>query len=321
MMRTPRGFALLSVLWFLAGIASLSLAAMLLARGALTTSGNRLMLTRAEWRAEDCIARARSAMTASRPPSEGMSARASGTLAFRDAVLSSALVQECPGEVTLEPTGIDLDINVAREAILHRLFEQQGLPKAAADSMVAALLDWRDADDSARPLGAERDWYAERGEPIPRNGDLASIEELRLVRGFDPWMGSPGTGLGIEQVLSVEPGKVLIDAAPISLVAALPGLTASDAAALAMRRLAADTPFPELLAIMGFLAPESHQRFQSAFGELSDIATVRPDGWILRATSSGGPGDPRAQRLQVTIELRLVSDGPRFAVTRRRSWS
>lgn len=316
-----RGFALLSVLWFLAGIASLSLASMLLARGALATSTNRIALTRAEWRAEECIARARSAMLEHRPTAERGARPREGVLTYRDAVLTSSLVRECPGEVMLEPVGIALDLNMAGEGLLGRVLRQRGIPDAIADSLVDALMDWRDEDDSVRSHGAEREWYAARGEPSPRNGDLASAEELRSVRGFARWMSTDGSVEGIEQVLSVEKGKVLLDAAPLSLLAALPGLNATGAAALELHRLAGGAPFPELLSIISVLPEASRAAFEGAFVELGDVATVRPEAWILRARSSGDPVDARAQRLFVTIELRLTEDGARHAITRRRTWS
>ena len=52
-------------------------------------------------------------------------------------------------------------------------------------ALVAALLDFIDEDDVPRPEGAEQDYYS--GLPRPykiRNGPLASLDELLLVRGF-----------------------------------------------------------------------------------------------------------------------------------------
>ena len=54
-----------------------------------------------------------------------------------------------------------------------------GMTNAIADS----LLDWLDADEASRPLGAERDYYQGLGVPYgPRNGVPQCLEELLLVR-------------------------------------------------------------------------------------------------------------------------------------------
>ena len=70
----------------------------------------------------------------------------------------------------------------ARATPLARLFEALEVP---ADRL-AALADWIDADGETRAGGAEDAYYL--GLPIPSraaNQPLASVDELRYVRGFD----------------------------------------------------------------------------------------------------------------------------------------
>ena len=51
--------------------------------------------------------------------------------------------------------------------------------------LVDCLLDWRDADSDQRPHGAEQDYYDRLPQPyVMRNGPLATLEELLLVKGF-----------------------------------------------------------------------------------------------------------------------------------------
>jgi type II secretory pathway component PulK len=58
-----------------------------------------------------------------------------------------------------------------------------GMTEQIAD----AILDWLDPDDNPREQGAERDYYAALPHPYaPRNGPLASIDELLLIRGVTP---------------------------------------------------------------------------------------------------------------------------------------
>jgi type II secretory pathway component PulK len=63
------------------------------------------------------------------------------------------------------------------------LMSLPGMTEAIAD----AILDWIDPDDDPREQGAERDYYAALPHPYaPRNGPLASIDELLLIRGVTP---------------------------------------------------------------------------------------------------------------------------------------
>jgi type II secretory pathway component PulK len=61
-----------------------------------------------------------------------------------------------------------------------------GLP-GMSEQIADAILDWIDADDDQRDQGAEREYYSSLSPPYaPRNGPLASIEELLLVKGVTP---------------------------------------------------------------------------------------------------------------------------------------
>jgi type II secretory pathway component PulK len=63
-----------------------------------------------------------------------------------------------------------------REALMNL----PGMDESTAD----AILDWCDADDTSRALGAESEYYSGLEPPYqPRNGTPASLEELLLVRG------------------------------------------------------------------------------------------------------------------------------------------
>jgi DNA uptake protein ComE-like DNA-binding protein len=71
-----------------------------------------------------------------------------------------------------------LDLNEASEAMLSRL---PGLKLSQAQ----ALWDFLDVDDTPRPEGAEQEYYDTLPTPYGvRNGRLASVDELLLVRGF-----------------------------------------------------------------------------------------------------------------------------------------
>lgn len=71
-----------------------------------------------------------------------------------------------------------LNVNVASAGSLGKL------PRVSA-TMAAALVDFLDADDIPEPEGAEQEYYSALARPYTiRNGPLASLDELLLVRGF-----------------------------------------------------------------------------------------------------------------------------------------
>jgi len=72
-----------------------------------------------------------------------------------------------------------INLNAANETTLLRL------PGMTAE-LVDCLMDYRDRDDVARPAGAEQDYYSALSHPyVIKNGPLATVEELLLVKGFD----------------------------------------------------------------------------------------------------------------------------------------
>src|SRR5207249_7652640 len=56
-----------------------------------------------------------------------------------------------------------------------------------SEDVADSILDWIDADDDPRPLGAETPYYLSLPNSyIARNGPMKSIAELELVAGVDP---------------------------------------------------------------------------------------------------------------------------------------
>jgi len=85
--------------------------------------------------------------------------------------------------IRVEDEARRLDLGTpALAAALPALLGVLGLDPRLAD----ALADWTDADDVARPHGAERDWYLGLEPPYAAaNEPLRTLGELRLVRGVD----------------------------------------------------------------------------------------------------------------------------------------
>lgn len=299
-----RGFALIAVLWVMVGIASLALVASLAARDSVRAATNRADLARARWIAEGCVERARAAISTALvdAQSEGPGGKTWRTI---DRIAAaSPFTQGC--DVTIVPAGAALDANAADGDELRRLFVAAGYPASSADSMADALLDWRDADDDPRPSGIEAAGYRAMHRPAPRNAPLADVRELALVRGLD----HPG----LDTLLTVEPGHVLLDRAPLAVIASLPGFTPEAVARLARVRDETGRA-PELAALADALSPGARDPLLRSYQELATTTAAEPDAWIVTARGHAG-----APPLTAAVEVRLVRAGARAAVVRRRSW-
>lgn len=306
--RRRRGFALLAVLWVMAAAAALGLTVSLAAREAVATARNRTGATRAMWRAEDCVERARATIAEalvvhrSRQRDEE-----SVWLRLDSIVTASALVVAARCNVSVRAAGMSLDVNEVDEEMLRSLLVAVGLPGRRVDSMSAALLDWRDVDDVVRPFGAEHGWYVSAGRPPPRNAPLADRHETRLVRGFE----APSV---VDSLLGVERGRIPLAVAPLAVIAALPGIGAEAVARIGERRVNGAWPV-DPIALGAALSQPARDDMLATFAELSRWTTAEPDAWVL--TSRAGDS---ASPVWVAIEIRLVRAGTRAAIVRRRSW-
>ncbi|MCB1085928.1 MAG: general secretion pathway protein GspK [Verrucomicrobiae bacterium] len=100
--------------------------------------------------------------------------------------------------------------------VLNEIFIRWGLDEQGALELVDAITDWIDADDNALPHGAEGNLYRSRGlREQPYNRPFRSLDEVRLVRGFD-------------QVAALQPGWrdafTLLSSGPLDLNDASPEL-------------------------------------------------------------------------------------------------
>ncbi len=308
----PKGFVLLAVLWVMVGAGALGLGLALIARRAVGTAHNRRAATVAMWLAEDCASRAEAAI------GEVLRARGGGTTSSADAeratwsqldeaVANASDLGHAPCSVGMRPTGTTIDINTADDSLLARLFIALDNTPAVADSLADAILDWRDADDVPRPSGAERGWYLAHGRGAPRNAPFADVRELRRVRAF-------GERAGLDSVLGVEPDRIVLDRAPLAVIAALPGLTAEAVAHVADHRVHG-VPIPDLLSLGAELSPAGRAALLADYPELVRLTTAEPDAWMLTARATAG-----MPAVTYVLELRLVRAGNRAAVVRRRTW-
>jgi general secretion pathway protein K len=302
MIQSRRGFALLAVLWVTVSITALGLAVSLAARSMVVTVGNRTEVARATWDAEGCAEQARAAI------SDVLSSLAQAGWADLDRNVL-ALVHRTPTcDIELTAAGARLNVNTADEHMLGAVLANLAIASATRDSLVAALLDWRDADDDVRPLGAEGLWYTAHSRMAPRNGPLSDIMELRRVRGFEAIHG-------LDTLLGTEAGRVPLNKAPLSSLAALPGFGNEALSRMGEMRLR-NEPISDLLAFSGRLSADARQELLAHYSELVRLTTVEPDAWILRARASSGTPPVTA-----ILELRLVRSGDRVGIARVREWT
>lgn len=112
-----------------------------------------------------------------------------------------------------------LNLNTASEDVLHRLMQDAGGIEAGPALVVAhAIVDWRDADQDARPLGAENFYYQSLSPSYAcKDGPFESVEEVQLVKGMTPALLAK-----IEPYLTVfGSGQVNLNTAPAPVLRAL----------------------------------------------------------------------------------------------------
>jgi general secretion pathway protein K len=299
-----RGFVLLAVLWVLVGLASLGLALSLVGRDAVDTTQNRVSLARAHWLAEGCVSVVRAvAVTELADPT-----RADAAWRALDEVISDSPLTGSTGcDLSVRPASTTLNVNTADAAQLRRVFLALHVMPMSADSLVDAILDWRDPDDDRRPNGAERAWYQERQRFIPRNGPIADVRELTRIRGLDEMSG-------LDSVFGVEPGRIPLGRAPRAVLMALPGFTEELADRIAELRERRALP-PDLLTLAGALSPSARDSLSARYAEVVPLVTIDPDVWIVTARARDGVSPAIA-----TVEVRLARAGARAAVLRHQSW-
>ena len=268
---SQRGFALLAVLWTLTAITMLAGAAMAVARLGSATTRNRVLLTRTAWAREACgeIVQDRYAQDAS--------------LRRLDSV---DLGRNTWCSATLE----DPSVVTVLQAVVRR--------SGAADSLVDALLDWRDPDTVPRPFGDESSGN--------RNAPLADVWELRSVRGFTDSLA----GRLARFLTTRGTGAINVNAAPPEVLGTLPGMTEEAIRMVIMHRRA--TPLPNADVLAGLLAPDARRTFLASYPEFVRSA-VFTTPQLVGTVTGGVRGTPLVARVTLT----MVPVAGRLAVIRR----
>jgi competence ComEA-like helix-hairpin-helix protein len=100
-----------------------------------------------------------------------------------------------------------LNLNTASTDALAKLY-------AITPDIVAAIVDWRDADSTVTPGGAEADYYMSLQPPyMPRNGPVQTLRELLMVRGIsrDSLFGNDAHQNGMLSQPADEPNREVVN--------------------------------------------------------------------------------------------------------------
>lgn len=294
---------LLTVLWSLALAATLALSARLGGADAITASHNRVATERGRWEAAGCVNVAVAALDAAfdAEPDEHRRDRLWASLdrSF------SASEDRSRCDVHIEPVGHRLDLNGATGAQILAVLTAAGVG-GQASVLSESILDWRDADETPRPSGAERSWYANAGRPSPRNGDFLAREELSLVRGFDDhrWL---------LDLFDVESGPILATRASPAVLAAVPGFSADVRHHLATASASGDVR--SLQDLLPFLPPDARSDLLSDFDGAARAVTFLPGAWSVSASVAVG-----APPVVTHVRARLQRTSRRLHIAEVRSW-
>ena len=165
------------------------------------------------------------------------------------------------GTVSLKITELESKINVNRAdtALLTQVLTTMGVDASAISEVSDSIQDWIDADDNARPAGAESDYYQGMNPPYyAKNAPMDDIEELQLVKGVTPLMFKGGTAtnlaspfqhhqlgfgnapgqaenypFGLRDIFTpFSSGKINVNTADANVLSCIPGMDENSAAAV-----------------------------------------------------------------------------------------
>lgn len=297
---------MITTLWVIVVGGIVALAGTLAGRSTVSAARNRIQSERAFWTALGCARRAQAAIDdlLRVSPTIDEDALIWRTLERRLAMPRPTPAAPC--ELTLEAAGTKLDVNAASEQMVTALLETLGVSSGVASSMAESLADWRDVDEVPRSDGAERDWYQLNQRMRPRNGPLADVKELALVRGFDSFSL-------VDVVFTAEPGRISLAHASATILQSVPGFT-PETAQLIAALASAGTPVRDAAAVMSSLTPQSASALMANYPEIVRVTTADPDAWLLDVRVANG--EPRTT---VVLRWRLIRAGDRCVVAASRT--
>jgi general secretion pathway protein K len=282
--RTQSGSALIAVFWLIGVLALVGMGAAKLLE--IDIKPARLVRDRA---------------FAKRQAEIGMAVGSHPGVVRGDPLLTPKCDTEQGYRVVIESEDARININVLAKTdnsvVTSRLFKAMGLPPDQANALRDSLMDWVDQDEETRLNGAERAQYLANGSTVvPSNRPFKSMEEVRLVRGWDAVERLHPDWRNYFTIIGS--GKINANEASIETLSWLTGFPKEKFAALQAFRAGADgvegtaddgkfTSIPEVLNLLG-ASTSGHQ--QSEIGNLIGL-----NDSCRHITSTGWSRDSRVK--------------------------
>jgi general secretion pathway protein K len=213
----------------------------------------------------------------------------------RDDVLDGAWREHTLGagsfRVRLVDEGGKININRVSEEVLRRVFTHIGIEDARRDTLVDAIMDWRDEDELHRANGAENEYYAALVPAYTaKNGPLDSVDDLLWIKGmtrelFFGWSESMGTnpdqprGVALRDVFTIDSpiDRVNLRTASAEVIHALVGIPLERCRAFVEeRKKLSDKTLTDLLPLLGIGASDA--AMQSFIFTNPSIVAVEAEG-------------------------------------------
>lgn len=260
--RSPRGLALVAVLWLIAILGMAAMVALRVISFDLEIASSRIHGSRALQFAEMGIAVGSNPVVKRADPILHQYDEAAGG-GFDVRVLSEG------GRFNLNAIILREDKDLLRD-----IFISWGLELDAAQEVTDSLADWIDTDDNESLKGAEVNWYEEQGRlNQPFNRPFYHLDEVRLVRGMELVEAARPDWRNWFTIWSG--GSLDLNEAPAELIAAAAGVQLEMAAIIpetvcgtdGVRDTEDDAPFSDvntaldLLGLDTSMSPQLAQRF------------------------------------------------------------
>jgi len=218
-----------------------------------------------------------------------------------------------------------VNVNTAERGVLQMLVDRFDLDEGEKDTIVDAILDWRDSDELHRLNGAESDYYQSLPKPYrSKNGPFDSVSELLLVRGVTPEIYYGGLEEMVTVVMGDGPGAakrrvrtqalrrtsagaVNINAARAPMLAALPKMTAEAVQDILAFRERED--FRSLDEVAGVVGTE-------IFEAIAPFITLQMSPYYVIHTEGRLAGSPVRQLLSTRVRIDPDAD-MKFVVLER----
>jgi general secretion pathway protein K len=285
--RERRGFALIAALWLLVAFAAVGAGISLHARTRRLSAANSLDEDRGRAAAEAGLEHARSRLARLITGDVGLSQQIPAVVGdpWHSAALvlvDTARLGDERYHVSIRDAGASVNLNLATEEELERLFVALPIDAGRATEIAESILDWRDSDNLHRLHGAEADDYLRMGSAVlPTNGNFSRLEELRYVNAV-----TAETFARVRPFLTlVGTGQINLNAAPRTVLLALPGMT-EEAISVLLQTRSSPQPIHSLQELSLQLSSGARAVLMAAMPEILPLAAfetreldVRSEGW------------------------------------------